>query len=53
MTYQVKKNDKYLSELFPVKFNAINPLNGYFWSDKQRAQDIATNYNAELITVNN
>lgn len=50
MKYAIKRDGKYLSDLFPIKFEADKPV--YYWYRNQLiAEDIARQLKAEVVII--
>ena len=49
--YAIKKDNKYLSELFPIAFKTRDISKAYIYNVKQIAQDIATKEGAVIVAI--
>lgn len=49
--YAIKKNGKYMGELFPITFKATTTRDAYIYNVKQIAQDIASTQGGEIEEV--
>lgn len=51
MKYLIEKNQFFLSQVSPIKFNGTTTFDSYLYSNKQIAEDIALKLDARLLEV--